>query len=162
MNPFQSKPQLSMQRYTKYMYSPTVYQTAQELQLFLLQVPLHDPCLMDWWFFQPKGTIHLYQHHNHNTLLPCKRLSDYCRAQSLQNNNTTTKPEKITNGQIQCICCSSILTSGLFFSKPAQFFWTSLIFVNQFLINCLKKGLFFLGCGWKIGAWLFKGGSEKE
>ena len=60
------------------------------------------------------------------------------------------------------ICCSSILTSGLFFSKPAQFFWTSLIFVNQFLINCLKKGLFFLGCGWKIGAWLFKGGSEKE
>ena len=65
-------------------------------------------------------------------------------------------------GMTACRCCSSILTSGLNFSKPAPFFSTSLIFVNQFLINCLKKGLFFLGCGWKIGAWLFKGGSEKE
>ena len=61
-----------------------------------------------------------------------------------------------------CRCCSSILTSGLIFSKPAQFFWTSLIFFNQLLIDCLKKGLFFLGCGWKIWAWLFEGGSEKK
>ena len=63
---------------------------------------------------------------------------------------------------VESICCSSVFNLWIIFSKPAQFFWTSLIFVNQFLINCLKKGLFFLGCGWKIGAWLFKGGSEKE
>ena len=65
-------------------------------------------------------------------------------------------------GMTACRCCSSILTSSLIFSKPAQFFSTSLIFVNQLLINCLKKGLFFLGWGWKIWAWLFEGGSEKK
>ena len=65
-------------------------------------------------------------------------------------------------GMTACKCCSSILTSSLIFSKPAQFFSTSLIFVNQLLINCLKKGFFFLGWGWKIWAWLFEGGSEKK
>ena len=65
-------------------------------------------------------------------------------------------------GMTACRCCSSILTSSLIFSKPAQFFSTSLIFVNQLLINCLKKGFFFLGWGWKIWAWLFEGGSEKK
>ena len=65
-------------------------------------------------------------------------------------------------GMTACRCCSSILTSSLIFSKPAQFFSTSFIFVNQLLINCLKKGLFFLGWGWKIWAWLWGGFWKKN
>ena len=67
-------------------------------------------------------------------------------------------------GMTACRCCSSILTSSLIFSKPAQFFLTSLIFVNQLLIKfqLSEKGPFLFGVRMKNMGMAFWGGFWKK